>query len=80
VLKSKTERRGDATCMMCGWVVGEIQNGRFIHHPGCDRSVRWLSRLPRCCRCGGSLYYDPSSQTVKLNGIDELVKAANGSR
>jgi hypothetical protein len=52
-------QKGELTCLMCGTVVGDFNRGRFVHHPGCDRLVGQQAGLPRCCRCGGSLYFDP---------------------
>jgi hypothetical protein len=43
-------------CMMCGSEVGEIREGRFVHHRGCERTPPVRRGILRCCRCGGSLY------------------------
>jgi hypothetical protein len=61
-------------------VVGEIRDGRFTHHPGCERPVRWQAELPRCCRCNGSLYFDPSLNNTRFAGIEDLAKAVNQNR
>jgi hypothetical protein len=58
--------------MMCGTVVGEVREGRFAHHRECERPVRWLGKLPRCCHCGGSLYVDPALATPRFAGVEEL--------
>ena len=64
-------QKGEITCLMCGTVVGEIRQGRFTHHGGCDRPIRWQGRLPRCCRCGGSLYVDPSLWGPRYADLDD---------
>lgn len=51
--------KGELTCLMCATVVGDFRHGRFVHHPGCERLVSQQAGLPRCRRCGGSLYFDP---------------------
>jgi hypothetical protein len=63
---------GEAICLLCGFVIGEIKDGRFRHHAGCDRPLRQVGRLPRCCRCGGSLYVDPSLSTPRYAGMAGL--------
>ena len=45
-------------CMMCGTEVGEIRDDRFVHHRGCERRLPLRGGIPRCCRCGGSLYME----------------------
>ena len=67
--------RGDVTCLMCGTVVGEARGGRFEHHRGCERPVRLQGRLPRCCRCGGSLYVDPLLNVPRFAEIEQLTFA-----
>jgi hypothetical protein len=71
-------QRGEVTCLMCGTVVGDVKQGRFTHHTGCERPVHWRSRLPRCCRCGGSLYFDPAMFVQRYAGTDEV--RVGGSR
>ena len=71
-----TRDRGEVTCLMCGTVVGEARQGRFEHHRGCERPVRLQGKLPRCCRCGGSLYIDPSLNTPRFAGMEELRTAS----
>ena len=68
--------RGEVTCLMCGTVVGDLRGGRFIHHQGCERPLRWQGKLPRCCRCGGSIYFDPALATPRYAGIGELAGSA----
>ena len=70
--KSTLQKQGEAICLLCGTVVGDIRDGRFTHHAGCERPIRWQTRLPRCCRCGGSLYFDPSLQTARPSELDHL--------
>lgn len=70
--RSETLDRGEVICLMCGTVVGEANRGRFVHHQGCERPVRLQGKLPRCCRCGGSLYVDPSLGTARFAGLPEL--------
>lgn len=62
----RNRRRGEAVCLLCGTIVGDVYQGRFIHHQGCERPIRWRARLPRCCRCGGSLYFDPTLGLPRL--------------
>lgn len=73
--RTTSHRRGEATCLLCGTTVGEIQQGRFIHHQACERPIRWQGRLPRCCRCGGSLYFDPAFWINSFSGIEDLPPA-----
>lgn len=63
--------RGEVICLMCGTVVGEATRGRFVHHRGCERPVRLQGKLPRCCRCGGSLYIDPALNTPRFAGLGD---------
>jgi hypothetical protein len=58
---------------MCGTVVGDIRQGSFNHHSGCERPLRYHGRLPRCCRCGGSLYFDPSISSNRFAGAAEMI-------
>jgi hypothetical protein len=58
--------------------VGEVLQGRFVHHAGCERPIRWRGRLPRCCRCGGSLYFDPVLWVSSFAGSDEPERTLGG--
>ena len=69
-------QRGEVTCLMCGTVVGHVLDGRFAHHEGCERTIRYQGRLPRCCRCGGSLYLDHALQQPRYGGLEDLRKAS----
>jgi hypothetical protein len=72
VPKREQPRRGEAVCLMCGTVVGEVRQGKFAHHVGCERPLRWQGHLPRCCRCGGSIYFDPEIMAVGPIEYEEL--------
>ena len=54
----------EINCMMCGTQVGEVRNGRFAHHSGCNQPVEVRGGFPRCCRCGGSLYMERADNLV----------------
>jgi hypothetical protein len=49
----------DVKCMLCSTEVGQVVSGKFEQHAGCPMSVPLKGGLPRCCHCGGSLYFDP---------------------
>lgn len=66
-------------CMLCGTEVGEIREGRFLHHRGCDRPVPVRGGRIRCCRCGGSLYLERADNlTARLQARvnPELARAS----
>jgi hypothetical protein len=49
----------DVKCMLCSTEVGRVVSGKFEQHAGCPSAVPLKAGLPRCCHCGGSLYFDP---------------------
>jgi hypothetical protein len=71
VQEKDRQTRGDVICLMCGTVIGVVRNGRFVHHAGCDRQLPWQARMPRCCRCSGSLYLDPTLSSARFSGYEE---------
>lgn len=58
-------RRGvvqaDLSCLMCGRMVGQVVDGRIVHHSGCGGQLRVERGMLRCCGCGGSVYREPVS-------------------
>ncbi len=48
-------------CMLCSRQVGEVVDGRVVHHAGCSREMPSLGRMVRCCACGGSLMVEDLS-------------------
>lgn len=42
-------------CILCGRQVGEVVDGRAVHHPGCSVGFRSVGGMLRCCNCGGSV-------------------------
>jgi hypothetical protein len=57
----------DVKCLMCGTEVGQILDGAFKKHAGCTAGIRRERGLPRCCHCGGSLYFDPIDYSQLLD-------------
>lgn len=45
---------------MCSRMAGQIVGGVFVHHPDCTQTPVLDGGLPRCCACGGSLYFEPT--------------------
>ncbi len=43
------------SCPACSIVIGEVQDGRFLHDPDCSRPLSIGAGLLRCCQCGGRL-------------------------
>ena len=58
------EPRFDASCQMCGRVAGQLVSGAFVHHPDCTRMPVFDSGLPRCCDCGGRLYFEQANSPL----------------
>ena len=58
---TRQPRRFDARCQLCSRVAGQVVDGVYIHHPDCGRTPAFAGGLPRCCDCGGSLFYEETS-------------------
>ena len=52
-------RSWTVSCRACELVIGAVENGRFVHDPGCARPLAIGAGLLRCCQCGGPLAGDP---------------------
>jgi hypothetical protein len=62
--------------MMCSTEVGQIVDDKFQHHAGCGRPLPRSGGLVRCCRCGGSLYFDPIDVYMVALDRKQLAKMA----
>ena len=49
------QRDWDVECSVCGLIVGQILDGRFVHDEECPLLPRIGSGVLRCCACGGKL-------------------------
>ena len=49
----------EVKCLLCGGEAGELVGGIFRQHPACAKPLPRRSGEARCCRCGGSLYFEP---------------------
>ena len=49
----------EVKCLACSAEVGQVLNGAFTPEPAAAPILR-RGGLPRCGRCGGSLYLEPS--------------------
>ena len=58
------ESRFDASCQLCGRLAGQAVGGVFVHHPDCLRTLAFRGGLPRCCDCGGRLYFEPAGGPI----------------
>jgi hypothetical protein len=43
------------SCPACSIVIGEVQDGRFLHDPDCSRPLSIGAGVLRCCQCSGRL-------------------------
>lgn len=69
---SARDEQYDVRCLMCGTEVGQVAFGRFIKHPGCAAGLPRTGGLPRCCRCGGTLYLAPMERYLRVADRDML--------
>jgi hypothetical protein len=73
--------RFDALCQLCSRQVGQVVDGVFVHHPDCERVLRGLGRMPRCCECGGTLYLEASSgQMLSASDLEAARRLRPGIR
>ena len=70
----------DARCLMCEALVGQVVRGRFMHNPNCSLPLRVGEGRLRCCRCGGTLYREPSSEPMVQAPTGPAVRSANLSK
>ena len=61
ILGSGQEPRFDAHCQLCSRLAGQMVSGVFVHHPDCAQAPVFVGGRPRCCECGGSLYFEQTS-------------------
>lgn len=54
----------NARCQLCSRVAGQLVDGSFLHHPDCLRTPVFDHGQPRCCDCGGRLFFEPTSSPM----------------
>ena len=58
------DSRFDARCQMCSRLAGQLVGGSFLHHPDCQLTPVFDGGKPRCCECGGRLYFEPTDSPM----------------
>jgi hypothetical protein len=72
--------RFDARCQLCSRVAGQVVDGNFLHHPDCVRTPTIDRGMPRCCECGGQLYFEPTTSPMLSAAEREAARHARPSR
>ena len=54
----------DARCPLCSRLAGQLVDGVFQPPPDCLRPPVLRGNRPRCCDCGGRLYFEPTSSPM----------------
>lgn len=54
----------DVRCMMCGAEMGQVVGGTFHSLADVRPVLPRRGGLPRCSKCGGSLYLDPGDSSL----------------
>jgi hypothetical protein len=61
---STQDTRFDGRCQLCSRLAGQVVGDVFLHHPDCAQTPTFDGGLPRCCHCGGRLYFEPTNSPM----------------